>query len=223
MNAKYFRWLFLPILIALMFRDYSKTIIIGSTLSWVNGDYYFAVGTEPGAIAYAVAIIAFYALFLSASSPKPGKPMTGILRRFVAFWIDCVLCLMADAPLSGAAITLMEWRRTGNFAWSFERTTAAPYDWWLNGLLLIFGFAAMTLYFALPLTLGKPSPGSCIMGYQIVADDPHGLTLWQAARRTFYGFKAVCSSFVPPFKLHVSESGKFWLDEKFSTHAVKLD
>jgi len=223
MNSKHFRWPFLAMLAAPFFRGHTKAIIIGSTLSWTNGDYYFAGGTEPRAIAYALAIILLYAVFLFTSSPKPGKPMTSLLRRFVAFWIDFFLYLMADAPLTGSLITVMEWRRTGTFAWSFERTTPAPYDWWLNGLLVIFAFAAMAFYFALPLALSKPSPGSCIMGYQIVADDPNGLTLWQAIRRTFFGFKAVCSSLFESFRSRNSEQGKFWLDEKFSTRAVKLD
>jgi len=146
-----------------------------------------------------------------------------MFRRFVAFWFDFVLCMMAIAPLIGIVPTLIEWQRTGNFAWSFVRYTPTPYDGWTTGVLTVLAFIFLALYFALPLVFRKPSPGTCIMGYQIVADDGNPLPIRQALSRTAYGFRAVCTGFLGPFASRNSENGKFWLDERFATHAVKLD
>lgn len=90
-------------------------------------------------------------------------------------------------------------------------------------ILVLGTFIGMALYFALPLSLGRPSPGTCAMGYQIIPDEGERLTLVQALKRAFFGFIAVCSAYAVPFKRREKENGKFWLDIKFGTHAVKLD
>jgi len=115
---------------------------------------------------------------------------------------------------------LFEWRRTGVFAWSFQRETPASFDGWVTGTLIIAAFACMALYYMLPLVLRMPSPGTCIMGYQIVADDGRALTPREALRRLYFGFKAL--SFRTPSRPRDKVNGKFWLDEKFGTRAVKL-
>ena len=60
------------------------------------------------------------------------------------------------------------------------------------------------------------------MVYQIISEDEKGLTLRKALLRAAYGFKAVCLFYAVPFQPRDSENGKFWLDEKFGTKAVKL-
>ncbi len=222
MNAKHFRWLFLPIALYTLFRDYSKTIIIGSSVELHDGEYHFAGGTEPKAIAIALGIILLYGLFLLSASAKLGNPMTGVFRRLLAAILDFVLSMMAIVPIFGLVPTLMEWNRTGTFAWNFIRDTPATYDGYVSFILVILAFTCMAFYFALPLVLRLPSPGSCIMGYQIISEDGEGLTLGRALKRTAYGFKAVCTLYTVPFKPRDSENGKFWLDEKFGTRAVKI-
>lgn len=223
MNVKHFRWLFLPIVALPIFLDDSKPIVIGASQSWSNGQYRFGGGTDPKAIAYSLGIIFVYVLFLSVTSSDLGNPMPGLIRRFVAFWLDFVLYMMAIAPLMGVVPTLVEWRRTGVFAWNFEREGPAPSDGWITGILLVLGFACMILYFALPLVLRKPSPGACIMGYQIVSDDGEPFSVRNAVVRTLFGFRAVSPSYSLLFRPHPNENGKFWLDEKFGTHAANLE
>jgi len=136
MNAKHFRWLFLIIAVGLLGREYySKTMIVGATQSSADGQYKFAAGTELGAIAFALGIIAIFVLFLLSEPARLGEPMPGIFRRFAAVLLDFFLYMMVAAPLLGIAPVLMEWHRTGVFAWGFERDTAAPYD---AGLLKVF-------------------------------------------------------------------------------------
>jgi uncharacterized RDD family membrane protein YckC len=131
--------------------------------------------------------------------------------------------MAAAVPLVGIAPTLMEWRRTGIFAWSFARDVSAPYDIWLSVILTLVAFILMALYFALPLVRARPTPGSCIMGYQILSDEGSGLTLRSALKRVCFGFVAVCSAYFVAFKRRDRSNGKFWLDFKFGTRAVTLE
>ena len=149
--------------------------------------------------------------------------MPGVFRRFVAFWLDFILFMAATVPLVGIAPTLLEWRRTGIFEWSFARDVSAPYDVWLSTIGAFGGFIIMALYYALPLVRARPSPGSCIMGYQILSDDGGGLSLPTALKRVFFGFIAACGAYFIAFTRRDKKIGKFWLDLRFGTHAVKLD
>ncbi|MGB7985785.1 MAG: RDD family protein [Terracidiphilus sp.] len=222
MNVKHFRWLFIAVIVALLFPTNNMDKTIGMSENCINGDCHVAGGTEPHAIFYAVGIIILYAIFLRASLVNIGTPMTGIFRRFLAFWIDLFLFMMATAPIIGIVPCLMEWRRTGIFEWNFARDFSFPSDGWLSFILVLLTFVCMAFYFAIPLILRRPTPGACIMGYQIVTDDSVGLPLKKALQRSYYGFIAVCTPFRVLFKPQDKEHGKFWLDEKFGTHAIRL-
>jgi hypothetical protein len=125
--------------------------------------------------------------------------------------------------LIGIAPTLLESRRTGVFVWSFSRNVSAPYDGWLSLFSAVVGFVFIALYFALPLVCARPSPGSCIMGYQILSENGGGLTLLDALKRMCFGFYAVCTAYFVNSKPRDKCKGKFWLDLKFGTHAVMLN
>lgn len=68
----------------------------------------------------------------------------------------------------------------------------------------------------------RPSPGTCIVGYQIVAEDGVELTLPKALLRTLLGFIALCAAYLAPFVQRDRKNGKFWLDKVFRTQAVTL-
>jgi hypothetical protein len=109
MQAKYFRWVFLPIVMLLLFSGFLKSdaISLGASVEWSNGQYRFAGGTESWALMLAVGIIGFY-LFLVYSPPtSPGGPIPGVFRRFIAFWIDFMVGVFAIAPILGAVPTLL--------------------------------------------------------------------------------------------------------------------
>jgi RDD family len=223
MNVKHFRWLFLAALVVVIY--WASTMspgTIGISQSCTDGVCHFEGGTAPRAIACAFGIILLYILFLYSPPASPGAPMPGLLRRFVAFWVDFILFMAATAPLAGIAPTLLEWRRTGVFAWNFARDVSAPYDGWLSAIVVLVLLIFMPLYFALPLVRARPSPGSCIMGYQILSDIEGGLTLMEALKRVCFGFMAVCSAYFVNSRPRDKSKGKFWLDMKFGTHAVML-
>ncbi len=224
MNVKHFRWLFLATLVAVIY--WASTMpptTFGISQDCVGGQCHFEGGTKPGAIACALGVILLYVLFLYAPTAKAGAPLPGVLRRFVAFWLDFVFFIVCFAPLMGIVPTLLEWKRTGLFVWSFARDMSAPYDGWLSWSSALVSFIFMALYFALPLVRARPSPGSCIMGYQVLSDNGRGLTLVEALRRVCFGFFAVCTAYFVNLRPRDKYNGKFWLDLKFGTRAVILN
>ncbi len=224
MNARHFRWVFLPIAVALFIWGYfPNQPTIGASAEWTNGDYHFAGGTEPWAIVLAVGIIGLYLLLQYSTVDESVQPLPGVFRRFVAFCLDFILAVMAMAPILGIVPALMEWKRTGEFAWSFERDTTAFYDGWVSGLGVLVVFTGLAFYNAWPIVRRRPSPGTCIMGYQVVADEGVTLTLGKALLRTLLGFISVCTAYLAPFIFRDRKMGKFWLDRVFGTHAVKLN
>jgi len=77
-------------------------------------------------------------------------------------------------------------------------------------------------YFAVPLMRRRPSPGSCIAGYQVMPDEGRTLTLWRAILRTIVGFVAMSMWPLTPFIARQRKKGKVWFDGPFRTHAVIL-
>jgi len=126
MKPKELRWLFIAVLAVDMIVDYvGEPVIVGVSAEWKNGRYRFAAGTSPLALVLSLLIVALYILLMYASSAHFGQPLAGVFRRFMAFWIDFMIAITTVAPILGILPTLIEWKRTGTFEWSFERTTAA--------------------------------------------------------------------------------------------------
>jgi hypothetical protein len=223
-TVKEFRWLFIAAFTALVVLGFVSEIpTIGAFAEWTNGRYRFAGGTTPWALAYALLVIGLYILLMYASPSDQGQTLPGVFRRFVAFWLDLMLAMFALAPILGILPAITEWRRTGVFAWNFERTTPAPGDMLLASISLVFCSVALVLYYATPLIRHKPSPVGCIVGYQIIPDEGTTLTFRTAVLRTLLGFIAVCGWYLAPFVDRDRKKGKFWLDKVFGTRAVTLN
>jgi uncharacterized RDD family membrane protein YckC len=157
-----------------------------------------------------------------APPSKVGPPLPPVLRRFLAFWLDFVFAMLAVAPISGLLAAVVEWKRTGVFAFSFERATRASSDGLLLGLVSAVDIVSLLFYFTLPLIRRRPSPGTCIFGYQIVPDDGTNLTVSAALTRTVFGVLALCLAYIAPVIARDRSKGKFWLDKVSRTHAVVL-
>jgi hypothetical protein len=196
--------------------------VIGATMEYFDGRYYFAGGTSPTALLQSLLFIVCYRLLLGSKQSDLGRPFPGVVGRFVAFWLDFVLAISCVAPILGIVPALAEWSRTGSFEWNFERTEAATFDGFVTVGMVLLAFAALFFYFAWPLIRQRPSPGTCIIGYQVIADDGEVMTTKMALKRTAHGFLAVGNVFRGLFGKRDRERGKFWLDEKYATRAVKL-
>ena len=224
MKTKHFRWVFLAVLMPLVVLGFVGQLPrVGVSAEWSDENYLFAARTDPWALAYSLPLIALYLLLLLYSEPgEQGAPLPSVFRRFVACWLDSLLAIMVLAPIIGILPIVLEWKRTGVFEWHFERTIYVPGD----GLIIICGFlptfAGLAFYNAWPLLRRKPSPGTCIMGYQIVPDEGITMTMGTALLRTLLGFVAAAGWPVAPFVARDKGTGKFWLDKVFRTRAVKL-
>lgn len=224
MTAKHLKWPFLGLLVGFLVAANlapSGTFGVSSEWSSSNG-YHFSGGTQPWALAFALGIISLYLLLRYTEPATLGPPLPGVFRRFIAFWLDFILAMVAVAPVFGIVPMLAEWKRTGVFEWSFERTTHAPGDGLLIAAGMVLTIGALVFYYALPLLWGRPTPGTCIAGYQIVPDDGVTLTLRTALLRTLLGFIAACGAYIAPFIARDRKRGKFWLDNVFHTRAVTL-
>ena len=187
-----------------------------------GGQYSITGGTEPWALSLAILIILSYFVLMYAEPSETGITLPGLFRRFVAFWLDFMISMMAAGPIAGILPVLAEWRRTGTFEWAFERDAPARGDLLLTWAA--FGISAITLlfYFAWPLVRRKPSPGACIIGYQVIPDEGTSLNLGQAVLRTLLGFIAASTAYIAPFVARERKKGKFWLDKVFGTRAVRI-
>lgn len=224
MRVKDFKWLFVAAVAAfLIASNVAEFNALGiSSESSSDGIYRYSGGTSPWALVIAAAVIGLYLWLLNAEPSGLGEPLPTVFRRLLAFCFDFVLATAAFMPILGIAPAVVEWRRTGIFQWSFERTTPASGDLIMaSGVLLLAAFG-LIFYFALPLVLRRPSPGTCILGYQIVPDDGVTMTVRSAIFRTLLGFAAVCGAYVAPFVGRDRKNGKFWLDKVFRTRALRL-
>jgi hypothetical protein len=224
-KAKQIRWLFVGSLVAfgILWGGDADDSIIGVSQKWANGSYLIESGTSPWAITYSFVTVGFYVLLMSARPCECGQNLPGVFRRLVAFSLDFVIGGTVITPILALLPTLLEWRHTGWFKWHFVRATPAFGDDLATDIGLLLALIALLLYYTLPLTFGKPSPGSCIVGYQIVPDEGQRLEFSKAMTRTLYGFTAVLFACFAPFVARDREKGKFWLDRLFRTHAVILN
>lgn len=222
MTLTQIRWLLAAVMAGLVIVGIVATepLTIGLSSEQANGDYRYAGGTTPAALTFALLTIALYVLLMYAVPTDSQNPLSGVVRRFVAFWLDFVLAMTSVAPIVGIIPTVVEWRRTGAFQWTFERTVAIKGDGLLLSGVLLLTFLALLLYYSFPLVRRRPSPGACLMGYQVLPDGETTLTLKQAILRTLLGFVAVSSAYIAPFVGRDRKQGKFWLDKVFNTRAV---
>jgi len=223
MNARCMRWFLVGLLLFLIFAAIlSGPKTIGASVTWSDGDYRFAGGTDPWSLIFAALIFASYLTLMMAEPAESGEALPGVFRRFVAFWIDFVLAMLVCAPVFGILVALREWQRTGAFQWFFERGTPAPGDLSLSIVGSLVIFVVLAFYYAIPLTRRRPSPGACITGYQVVSDEDGALALGEAMRRTMLGIFALC---VWPLTLFIARDrkrGKIWPDRACRTRAVLL-
>jgi len=217
------RWMltgFLVFWVVLMQMYPSDPVPVGFSVEWANGAYRAAGGTDARLLLIALVLFLGYWSLLAADPPRTGKCVGGIFRRLIAFWIDLFLAVFTVSPIVGIVPTLSEWSQTGVFQWTFERAIFAKRDAVEALILIPVVFAAVIIYFAVPLLRSRPTLGACIMGYQIITDEEVDIDFSAAVLRTILGLVAACAWFITPFVSRDRKRGKIWLDKIFRTRAV---
>lgn len=195
---------------------------IGLSVAESNGQYSFAAGTEPWALSLAALIILAYLVLMYAEPSANRVPLPDLFRRFAAFCLDFLIAIMVASPIMGILPVIAEWKRTGVFKWSFERNTPVASDSLLSLATFILALVTLIFYFSLPILRHRPSPGTCILGYQVVPEEGTSLNLARASLRTLAGFIAVCGAVAAFVVRREQKKGQFWLDKVFNTRAVRL-
>jgi hypothetical protein len=223
MAIKNICWLFLAIVAAeIVWFPLGGMETIGLSEHWTNDSYMLAAGTHPIALVCAIITALLYMWLMVIPRPNIGRPMPSLFRRFITFWLDFIMSIMMIGPILGILPAITEWKRTGTFKWYFERAAKAPGDEFLMIALTILVFFWLIFYYSFPLLRKRPTPGSCIMGYQVVPDEGVTITFNKAILRTLLGGLSLCVAYIA-FIGHDRKNGKFWLDFVFRTRALKLE
>ena len=223
MGVRLFRWSLVAVILGFwitMFHSGDRTIGVSSELS--NGNYRLVAGTRPQYLTLALLVVIAYVALMKVTIPPSTRPVQGVVRRLLAFLLDFMLALMPMGSVLGLIPVLVEWKRTGRFAWVFERNMPTPSDDLIANIGVSMCFILLFLYFLVPLIRRRPSPGTCILGYQIIVDPGQSFTLGKAAARIFLGCIAVGFWPVTPFIGRERQVGKIWIDRVCSTRAVEL-
>jgi len=230
MKAASVRWFLIAYVILLVsviaIDSASDETGIGVSLNWVNGNYSFSGGAPPWVLAFAAVGIVLYATLFFSRVETTSTPMPHLFRRFVAGMTDWFLSILIGASFFGLVSILIEYSQTGVFQWVIGREEPHPLDL-LQSVIGVFGtFAGMAAYAALPLSRGKPTPGACMAGYRISADEGSQMTFWFAVLRALLGSVALLAwpCWILAYALmRDKRRGKFWLDNIFRTHAEFLN
>jgi hypothetical protein len=224
MKTKDFRWLFLAVIVTLMVVGIiSEPVHLGASAEWSEDGYRFYGGTALWALIWSALVIGLYVALMAAPSSPLLEPLPGLFRRFIAVFFDLFLAVMMLAPVLGLMPLFTEWKRTGKFQWNFERTIPVASDKVILFVVIFLTFIGLVFYFAIPLVRSRPSPGSCIAGYQVVFRDETQLSMRKAVLRTLLGYVGLCAWFIAPFVNRNKKQGTFWVDKVFGTRAVKLN
>jgi len=230
MKATFVRWFligYVVLLIGLVVVYLgSEETELGVGLSWANSDYSFSAGSAPWALLVVAVNIVLYGLLYGSEVNVTSTPMPHLFRRFLAGLVDWALAMLTVAPLIGLIALLIEYRSTGVFQWAIDRHEPHPLDTLETVAEMPLLFGAMVFYMVIPLIKGKPTPGACVFGYRVTADEGSRLTIWFAALRALLGSVALlgwpCWILAYAVKRDKAK-GKFWLDNIFRTHAEYLE
>src|SRR5438309_10914212 len=117
MKVRELRWLFIAVLACLFVLSFIPSrfepVTIGVSLAFdqSNGKYHFSGGTDPRALIVASVVFALYFLLMGTVPGELGNPLPGLVRRYVAFWLDFILAMSTIGPVIGILPMTMEWRR----------------------------------------------------------------------------------------------------------------
>ena len=228
MKAKRFRWYLLGYSILLLTAlNIRSDEVLGITADSSDGESVYRVGCAPWALAFAAVGGCLYSLLLSSSVNISCQKMPQLFRRWIAGFIDFFWAMVLPSTFIGLVGIVIEYRHTGTFSWVVERRDPQAGEWLyaiISALLVMFVIAPS--YFAILWRRGKPTPGSCILGFRIVADQENGLQFWNAVLRALLGSIALLAwpSWILAYWLKRDKfAGKFWLDAIFRTHAEFLE
>ncbi|HEY3645002.1 MAG TPA: RDD family protein [Gammaproteobacteria bacterium] len=188
----------------------------------VNGYTSYGASSDPALLLISPLLIVLY-LWVMRSPTVGGRNfvVAGIWRRFWSFLVDFLFAMFVVAPWMGLVALLVEAGHTGHFEWVVQRQPAQDGDGSLASLLLLPGMVLLLSYFVLPLSLGRATPGSVLLGIEVRTDSGKPLPFLTALGRTVLSYLAVCGCFISiPMALCDPEK-RMWQDKACDTRVVQ--
>jgi hypothetical protein len=163
---------------------------IGFSYREENGVVSVDCGTHPAGILWSVVAIFLYFALLKQSRRVEIIGNAGMGRRAAAMLIDFFFVVIATSSIDSLIPLVIEARRTGHFAWYFQRDYAVSTDSSILTPLVFVVLIEFFFYFVIPLTRGKQTVGDYLMRIRVAP--PFGyegrFTMREACRRVFYAF-----------------------------------
>jgi hypothetical protein len=177
---------------ARMYISGAPQIGTSSEIRGTNED--ISAGSDPIVVAWSVAAILIFALLMVCLPRFAAEGAPRKWRRIASDLIDFVFSLTVLSAISALLPLWLESRRTGYFAWHFERHGAVNANSLFDFAGVFLLMFLMLCYFAVPLMLGKQSVGGCIMRIRMTSQfgADGRLTFRGALKRAGYEFLWVC-------------------------------
>lgn len=186
-----------------------------------GGKGYMAAGSHPALLAWSAFSIVLVAVLFRLKVEEIPDGIPSGWRRFFAFLMDLWFIGAILASLGGLVPLWIESRRTGHFAWHFERNYSVPSDDLVFPLVLI-SLAVIFLYFVWPLTKGKQTLGCFILRLRVAP--PFGLsgafTFQQAVRRVWMELTGTVS--VLSRRNERDSQGRTWYDRETNSTVILI-
>jgi uncharacterized RDD family membrane protein YckC len=197
---------------------------IGATAQWKNGAATVAASSSPLSVTWsALGVLLFVVLIVGRQQVK----ISGIpawWRRVLASCVDFYFFVLTVAPISALLDLELEARRTGHFAWHFDRAYVVETDVVVGVPMVLLCLALLFLYFVFPLTRGRQTVGCFVMKTKVTPPfGDQGLFTWRtAARRTWYEVQGICrlTLLLRPKR---DAEGNTWYDIESDCRVVSVD
>src|SRR5579862_7454604 len=172
-----------------------------------------SVATHPVLLAWAAAAISCYWILMRTETHSDRTGHVGLTRRFIAYILDCYLVVFACSSILSLIPLYLEAKRTGHFAWSFERDYAVRTDYYTTFLLSLAALFGLFLYYTYPLLKGKQTVGSFIVRTRArpASRSEGNATFWLVCKRIFYAGLGLA---LWPYTLwrYLDGNGRTWYD-----------
>lgn len=208
------------IVVALMIFDPGQGIGVNATT--VNGHSFYRASSSPPALIVSLILVVLYLwVFRRKAQGRPSSETAGLWMRFWAFAVDFFLVTFILSPWAGFLALLREYAQTGSFQWIVQRDYFLPGDVGVTVLLVLCGFPLLLGYFVLPQYLGRPSPGSVLVGICLKYDADTAPPLGRVIGRVLLSYVALAGFFLSVPMALCNPEKRMWQDKVCGTRVVR--
>jgi uncharacterized RDD family membrane protein YckC len=193
---------------------------VGFSIEIKNGVTRVAGGSSPSMLL--VVLIVLFLFFNMPGVNREELKKAGMRRRFFSIVLDSFLSIFFFSATAGLIPMALEFARTKEFAWQFERDYLTPSDKLFGLPLVLITMFSIFMYFAYPMSRGKQTIGEYVLGLKVVgADGVQQLSLKQAMFRTVLGYVALCAAPITLI-LGKDKQGRTWYDKVTECRVLRV-